>query len=131
MSTPWAPFPDVEVAVLDLLAPTFPNNGTVTPADFTGLLPFVRVNRYGGTDDRFADAASVSVDVFSDHRTGARDGAEQIRQLFLAGPHAVAGAVLDRVTTASAPVEAPWDNAAIRRWTATYRVVVRRPVAAS
>jgi hypothetical protein len=131
VSTPWAPFPDVEVAVLDLLAATFPNNGTVTPADFTDVLPFVRVNRYGGTDDRITDAASVAVDVFSDHRSGARDGAEQVRQLLLAGPHAVDGAVLDRVTTVSAPVEASWDNPAIRRWTATYRVTARRPVAAS
>lgn len=131
MSTPLAAWPDVELALLDLLTPLAANNGTETPPDFTGLLPFLRVNRFGGTDDRVTDTASVSVDVFAATRRDAQPLAEQVRQLLLAGPHIVDGYVLDHVSTVSAPAEAPWENTSVRRWSATYRVSARRPTTTS
>lgn len=124
-----APFPDVERALLDLIAPLLGSaeqTGTETPADLQQRLPFGRVTRVGGPDDGISDRAVVDVDVFAATRSQAYDIAESVRQLLLAAPHAVAGVVLDSVGTIVGPRELPWADENVRRWSATYRAVARR-----
>lgn len=119
-----APFPDIELAVVDLLA-LLANAGTVTPADLQARLPFHKVHRFGGSDDRITDTARVDVDTFAADHSG-RVAAEAVRQVLLAGPHRVGAVVLDRVLTASAPVEVPYGGTGVRRWTASYQISARR-----
>lgn len=125
--TPWAPWPVVEYAVMDLIAPLCPNVGRKTPADFTGALPFLHVVRFGGTDDRITDVAAISVDTFAADPDDAQQLAERVRQVLLAYPHTTADGVIDRITTTSAPAQAFPANLAVYMWAATYRVTARRP----
>lgn len=127
------PFPDVEVAVMDGIEAAFPalvgRTVTVTPADLqtrltTGLV--VRVGLVTGRDDRFTNYAVVDVDVFARTRADALGTAEQIRQWLLGYPRAVGTAVIDVVTTETAPTPAPWEDENVRRYLATYRISTRR-----
>lgn len=120
------PFPDVEVALLDGLA-DLAGTGTVTPPTLDTALPFVRVQRAGGSDDHFYDQATVHVDAFATTRTDARVLAETIRQRLLTWPVVLGGVVFDRATTLTAPAEVPWSTVQkLHRYTASYRLTVRR-----
>lgn len=100
---------------------------TETPADLEGVLPFTRVGRVAGTDDRFTDRAIVDVEVFAATRQAAYDLSEAIRTWVLSAPHRVdTVGVIDRGFTEVAPRSLPWDNDNVRRRGATYRISVRR-----
>ena len=125
-------FPDTERALAHLLADLaggLDHVGTETPANLGDRLPYIRVRRFGGTDDGLTDLAIVDIDSFADTRTASVDLAEAIRDRLLAGPHHVTGAVIDRVVTSTAPREIPWSGDAVRRWAATYRAAARRTTA--
>lgn len=121
-------YPDVEVALVDLLGDLASGGaGTVTPPDLQDSMPFLRIKRFGGTDDLWTDAALVSVDAFASTRTAAFDLAESVRQRLLTFPHVTAEGTIDRTTTATGPNEVGWsDDQTVRRFTASYRVTVRR-----
>jgi hypothetical protein len=126
-----APFIDIEVAVIELLtqlsteeAPLY--LGVETPADLSGHLPFIKVARIGGTDDRFTDAARIDVQYFTLSRTLAKVVSANGHQHLLAYPHSVDAGVIDRVTTDVSPNEVPWANDKIRMFTSSYRITARR-----
>lgn len=125
-----AAFPDVEELLLDALGDLVvdPSTqiGTSTPPDLADHLPFIRVTRFGGSDDRIRDLARIDVDTFGPTRAVAQPLAEQVRQRLLSWPLVVTGGVIDRAETLTAPAEVPWDNQQIRRWTASYTVTCRR-----
>lgn len=123
--TDWGVFPDQEAAVIELIS----DLGTVdvtTPNDLQANLPFIRVGRIGGTDDRFTDAGHVDVDCFAVQRSDASALAALVHQRMLSFPHVLSDCVIDGVTTDASPNEVPWANTAIRRFTASYRVTARR-----
>lgn len=123
-----APFPDVEQAVISLLT-GLGTADTETPSNLVANLPFIRVNRIGGTNDRITDAARVDVNIYAVKRTDAATLAETVRQRMLSYPHVITipvACVLDDVITDVAPNEVPWGDPAIRRFTSSYRVTARR-----
>lgn len=124
-----ANYADVEAALVTVLS-DLATTGTVTPADLQTALPFVRIARRGGSDDRITDTATVDIDAFAASRTDSRLLADTIRARLIAPGGLVSGAgvLIDQSSTATAPNEVPWSNdQSIRRFTATYRVTARRP----
>lgn len=119
-------FPDIERALMTLLS-DLAATGTQTPDDLQDSMPFVRVARYGGPDDRFTDTARVDVDCFAASRDAAHTLAEQVRARLLSYPHVVGSTVIDRAITDNGPNEIPWSNDPnVRRFTAAYQVRARR-----
>lgn len=122
-----AAFIDEEAAVIDLLSDLVDGKiDTETPADLQSNLPFIRVVRLGGTDDRTSDSGRIDVDCFAKLRTDTKTLAMAAQQLLISYPHVTAAGVIDRVATDVAPNEVPWNNPAIRRFIASYNVIVRR-----
>lgn len=120
-------FPDVEALLLAWLETVASPDrvNTETPDDFTGLLPFIRAYRFGGSTSTFNDFADVQVDVFAALRSQGLPLARSIRDALIGPPPPVAG--FDRVDCGGSPVELPWsDDKQVRRWGATYRIVCRR-----
>lgn len=119
------PYPNIEQLARITIGDLFPSGSTglVTPGDLEDRLPFGRVRRVGGADtDPFTDAARVAVDVFSLTYAEGAPLAEDVRQRLRTAPDP-----FDRVFTVTAPIEVPWaDGSAVRRWTATYGITLRR-----
>lgn len=121
-----APWPDVEAALEDILEDLAPT-GTTTPAKLQETLPFIRIERFGGDDDRITDANLITIDTFAAVRADSKALAETIRARLLSGPLTTGSTTLDTTTTATAPSEVPWsDDQSIRRFSATYRITARR-----
>jgi hypothetical protein len=98
--------------------------GAETPADLETKLPRIRIERIGGSDERFAEHPRVAVDVFAATADEARTLANSLRDalLFLRG--SVNGAVIRSVRCDSGPSRLPWANEAVHRRGATYIVSV-------
>jgi hypothetical protein len=118
-------FPDAEDIGLDLLA-GLGSTVLVTPA--TLVPPLIVVRRVGGFDTYITDRCRLQVQTFGSTHVQARDLAEACRQKVLAAPGAalVAGFVIDRAVTDSAPVFVDYGQPAIHRYVATYRLDYRR-----
>jgi hypothetical protein len=123
-------FPDAEDIGLDLLASLGPTV-LVTPA--TLVPPLIVVRRVGGFDSYITDRARLQVQCFGSTHVQARDLAEACRQKVLAAPGAdlVAGVAVDRAVTESAPTFVDYGQPSIHRYVATYRLEVRRGLAAT
>lgn len=118
-------YPDLEAAVIELLT----DLGTcdvVTPSNLQSVLPFIRVVRSGGSDDRITDTAKVDIDVFAADRTVAIALARTVQQRMLSFPHSLTNCVIDRVDTSLSPSVVPWANNLLDLATATYSVSARR-----
>lgn len=123
--TSFAPFPDIETTVINLLAGLAPT-GSVAPADLNTSLPFIRVMRIGGGDTRFIDTAHVDVDAFASTQEAAYTLAEACRQTLLAYPLVIEGVVIDSVETQAGPHEIPWGDPNVRHLTSSYTLTARR-----
>lgn len=121
-----APFPKHARVVAAVVA----DLGTVGGETSTTLrdeLPFIRVRRIGGTDDRVTDVARVDVRVYAVDLSAAETLSETIRQRLISRPSATAYGVLDRADTEVGPQEIPGpDPEQYRVVSTTYRVSVRR-----
>lgn len=123
---PLAPFPDAERLVAGLLG-DLGTTGTETGPGLQDSLPYIRVRRTGGGDDRITDTADVEVAVFDSDATAAKTLAEQIRQVLTAGPARTSYGQLDRARATLGPQTIPaTDSATLRLVTATYTISVRR-----
>ncbi|EPD63176.1 DUF3168 domain-containing protein [Streptomyces sp. HGB0020] len=121
-----APFPDVEDLLVQALA-DLSTTGTVYSADLDDELPFTRVRRAGGTDDRRTDSALVDVETAAATRAQAWQVARAIQQRLLSGPLHVAGVgVVDRAVTEVGLRGVLLDNTRLRGVLATYRLSLRR-----
>lgn len=120
-------WPDVELALCDLLA-GLGTCGIETRPNLASTLPYIRVTRTGGTDDRVTDVATVSVDVFAASRSDAKATAERTRQLLVFGlPVATDHGVLDWAATITGPSPLPPTNSgSLRMAVASYRISMRR-----
>ncbi|MEU1254782.1 hypothetical protein ABZ445_16030 [Streptomyces chartreusis] len=99
--------------------------GAETPDDLEAHLPFIRIERGGGSDQRFTEHPRVFVDVFAATADEARTLSDSIRDalLFLRGT--VNGAVIRDIRCDSGPSRQPWANEEIHRRGATYTVSFR------
>jgi hypothetical protein len=125
-------FPDAERAVCDLLG-DLGTCGSETPKALQSELPYIRVNRTGGSDDLVTDTANVSVDVFAASLDDAKRVAEACRQRFILGPYRSDASFrtdhgqIDKAKTLSAPLPIPpTDSDNLRLVTASYEISVRR-----
>lgn len=88
----------------------------------------IRFQRFGGSDrDVSLDDANVDADVFALTAAAAEDFAGQLRSaLRFALPGQVVGTTaVVRVNTINGPSWRPWDNAAVRRYGASYQVTTQ------
>jgi hypothetical protein len=121
-----APFSDVERAVGDLVA-DLGATGSETNITLQSTLPYIRIRRIGGTDDRVTDSARVDVHVYDADASDAKDIADLIRQRLISGPSMTSRGVIDRARTDVGPQTIPADDTAdIRQVVATYRISMRR-----
>lgn len=114
---------DVEAVIAPWLEATLSvTAGAETPADLEDRLPFVRVERVGGPDERFSAHPRIAVDVFAATADEARTLARSVSDAltFLRGP--VGDAVVRGVRCDAGPSRQPWANPAIYRRGATYTV---------
>lgn len=128
MTTPLAPYPDVEKVLGELLAP-FGTCGSETPLDLQSELPYIRVARTGDWgSDRVTDRSIVSVDVFAADADDAKAIAAQVQQLLLTGlPAPTALGDLDYGRSGGGPfLVPPTDSDNLRQVTASYNVSMRR-----
>lgn len=126
MMTGW---PDVELLVRSYLAGILPGRVvTRLPGNLEEVVPVTRIMRGPGGDDGVTDEPMLDVETFAGDRAGMWTLAEQTRQALhgLAGA-AVDGALIDTVTTATGPVWVDYENPAVERAVASYRIGLRRP----
>lgn len=121
-------WPDLEMTVGSGLRGVIPGRVvTRLPANLESVLPVTRVTRGPGSDDGVTDAPLVDVETFAGDRVTMWQVAEQTRQAL----HALAGTVvngvlIDAVSTATGPVPVDYENPAVERAVASYRVELRR-----
>jgi hypothetical protein len=124
-----APYPDIELVMLDLLRPL---GKTVTATDAVIDPPVVVVQRVGGTDDGVTDRPVVQITCLHTSRSAAWAMARQAQQIVLAaGGNAVSGTYVTGVFIDSARTVTPPDqltdrNANLRPVSAQYRLGLRR-----
>jgi hypothetical protein len=132
-----AAFPDVEQALMDLLADLVVDPadvGVIIPADLQARVlgdptrHVIRVRVLGGNDNRFIDFPRVDIEVFGPARATMVPLAETIRQRLISKPRRTAFGVIDRAETEVRPQEIPYDDPDIRRVLGTYRISMRRRV---
>lgn len=98
--------------------------GPETPENLQDLLPFVRVQRIGGSRDRLNDFPTIAVDVFADSYSVAEALADDVDQWLTGPPPPLVE--LDRATHDVAPRRLPWGDERIFRFQAQYAIVARR-----
>lgn len=120
-------WPDVERALGDFLS-DLGTTGTETPLTLQTSVPWIRITRTGGTDDRITDRASVSIDVFAQNASDAKQAAHQIRERLLTRlPAATGHGQLDWASTTTGPTSLPpTDSGRLRLAVASYTVSMRR-----
>lgn len=130
-------FPDIENVVRALLLRDFavrlPNQGQVGTdfiVDFTGRLPYVRLERVGGSSVRLNDYPLVDVEFFDDTTADLKSLSADVHAYLLGYPHSVElgsrRVTLDTVGVTVAPRRLPWADENIRRFAATYQLSIRR-----
>lgn len=126
-----ARWPDVQklaVAYLSTALGLAPGHvATKVRGDVDTLAKFVRIARGPGSDDGVTDSPLLDVEAFALNPGDAWDLAEAARQAMhaLTGT-AVNGALVDSVTTATAPTEVDYGNPKVTRYVASYRLHLRK-----
>lgn len=119
-----APFVDVE-ACLGALLGDLATVGSSTPADFTGMLPFLQIQARGGPQVDITRLSTVVIDAFGVNRPEAKALAETVEARLGRGPHRTSAGLIDSVKTLVSPAEAYWSQT-VRRFVATFQVATRR-----
>jgi len=121
-------WPDLQLLAVDYLSLVLGVRvSTRTPADLETVMPMVRVRRGPGADDGITDSPLLDVETFAATEREAWDLAEYARQAIheLQGK-AVGGQLVDAVSTASSPTSVDWENPAVERFVASYRINLRQ-----
>lgn len=131
------PFPDIENVLRALLLRDFAANlpsesrvGTDFIVDFTDRLPYIRLERVGGSSVPLNDYPLVDVEFFDDTTADLKSLSADVHTYLLGYPHTVElgsrRITLDTVGVTVAPRRLPWADENIRRFAATYQFSVRR-----
>lgn len=108
------------------------NVGSRLPSvGLTGRMPFVRINHFGGDDERLNLRPTFDVEVFAATYAKARDLARLIETRLVGYPFRVdsggSSVLVDRVEVLSPTVEVEWQqDSTIRRFQGTYQFSIRR-----
>lgn len=98
--------------------------GTVAPA----IMPaagFIRVVDISGPDDGVTASPSFEISAFHPNREAGLAISRVIRNAVKPRTR-VGAAIIDSVRTSASPRQVPWDNTNTKRFSATYKVSVRR-----
>lgn len=120
---------DIEAVLISWLEDTVEDvrASTETPADLDSRLPWLQVVRIGGPYDGYRrDQPTVDIAVYDTSGPAASALAAQVQVLLheqLDGS-TTGAAVISRVDTITGPHWVPYDNPGLRRYEATYRLVV-------
>jgi hypothetical protein len=120
-------FADIEaLAVAYLRSALDVRVSTELPAKLEASLPMLRVTRGPGSDDKLNDRPLLDVEAFAADRAGMWSLADRARVALhdLAGRKAL-GRLVDTVETVTTPTFVDYENPAVRRAVATYRLVLR------
>lgn len=115
-------FTDMKLTVITALtASGGMTAATRTPNDLVGSMPFVRIQRVGGSDDWWTDHAYIDIETFCADEQASSDLSESIRQFVhrMSG-HEYFGRLVDHVETSIAPIWVDYGNPNVQRYTATY-----------
>ncbi|WP_405159839.1 hypothetical protein OG203_25685 [Nocardia sp. NBC_01499] len=116
-------WPDAEAVMVALLDPIAQTDTVMTPAT---KVPFIQVNRVGGTDDGITDRPVVQVAVFGATRAQAWALAEEVRHAVRAAAGSMVGGVLvDDTRTALGHQQIPEIDPDDRRVISTYQLSFR------
>lgn len=108
------------------------NVGTQLPAaGLSGRLPFVRINHFGGDDERLNLRPTFDLEVFASTYAKASLLARTIETRLVGYPFRVSSGgrsvLVDRVEVLSPTVEVEWQqDSTIRRFQGTYQFSIRR-----
>ncbi len=108
------------------------NVGTRLPdTGLTGRMPFVRINHFGGDDERLNLRPTFDLEVFASTYAKASDLARLIETRLVGYPFRVSSGgrsvLVDRVEVLSPTVEVEWQqDSTIRRFQGTYQFSIRR-----
>jgi hypothetical protein len=128
------PIADIEVALMDYLAPAGRTVTQLMSWDKEGDLPAIRIQRIGGgqgEDPETTDLPRVLINCYArptpeSPRASQRVAADVVRRMTAIHGVWVEGAgLLDSATKDSGPVTRPWDDPAIRVTELIYSVTVR------
>lgn len=119
-------WPDIEGLVIAHLTGTADWVSTDAPAAIEGRTGLRVTGVPSGSDDGVSDFALVDVEAFAPTREAAADLASEtrVRILALAG-RAIAGRLVDTVTTIMRPAWLDYRNPAVQRFAASYQLVTR------
>jgi len=98
-----------------------------TPADLSSVVPLLQVTGIGGSDfSPTFDYCNVDVDSYAATRGASEDLSNAARQalMFTLPGQIVGGAVVTSVRTIMRPTWTPYDDTDLRRFTASYTVII-------
>jgi hypothetical protein len=138
VSTVLAPYPDIELVLMDLLDPKVAGPVVTALPATTINPPLTQVERIGGTDNGVTDRPRVRVTSFGATRQLAWRSAREIQQILAAAPGTLitgpnvtpeypGGVMLDRVATATGAKQIPELGRDARQVEVVYEVDLRRP----
>jgi hypothetical protein len=116
-------FPDVELAVAEILSDLGEGVGTAFDPDLTIR---IRVNRTGGAASRTQDSAVVEVTCLKETRPESATLNQQVRSLLIGirGRRTTAG-FIDKISETTAPIPLPSFNEDVRQVSSTWTVTSR------
>lgn len=130
MGVELAAWPDAETVVMTLLEPVAPTV-TATPAKL--VVPVIRVQRVGGSDDGITDHPRMEIACYGSDRAQAWQLAEQCRQVILGSIRTevitdTGRVLIDTARTDNPPTQVPYPTSEdVRRVAGYYRFAWRRP----
>lgn len=119
-------FPDVELALIELLEALGHGSVLHLPVDMDKKLPLIHVTGLPSSagPEPFLREDRVQVDVYAQGRTQAKDIAEDVASR-LSGPHPTEQGFLDDIYPEIQPYESPFTSDSINLFTAIFRVETR------
>lgn len=124
-------YPDIEAALVDYLA-DLGTTGTWTPLDLQDHLPFLRIQRIGGPDDKYAntDYPNVLIQVLAARDPNSPRAAQALTETLRARLNAIAGltvtdGLIDMCENVSGPIEVTYPDQTVIIIQTTYRFTTR------
>lgn len=136
------PFGSIELAVRALILEHFEPLQALDPAERAGRVGgdldfdvdddeiYIRIDKVGGSSDRFEGTFAVDIEVFGSDYLATESHALDLEALLLGYPHVVEvggrKVVFDEVSQNTLPDDLPWEDDRVTRLGATYVITARR-----